>query len=265
MGRRPNSGLRACEAVSVLALLALGCATSGGERGRSRALAAKKANSHFDLGVDHLENGRLAMALREFLNAERLEPDDPRIQYALGEAYLGKAKLAESEQHLLRALEFSPEYHDARLLLSTLYVHQERYEEAIVQSRQLAEDPTFPGPWRALTNLGWAQLQLGRAAEARQSLELSRDYNAKYWPTLLDLGILEMKEGHRLEAIELFRAALEQRPGPGAEAEMNYHLGEIYVSLGKRERAIGHLRAAVARAPNGRWGKKSEEYLKLLR
>ena len=50
-----------------------------------------------------------------------------------------------------------------------------------------------------------------------------------------------------------------------AAAEANYRLAEIYVSLGKRDRAVSHLLAAVEGSPNGRWGQKSEEYLKLLR
>ena len=58
---------------------------------------------------------------------------------------------------------------------------------------------------------------------------------------------------------------LEQKPGPSARAEANYRLAEIYVSLGKREQAVGHLMTAVAQAPDGKWGKKSEEYLKILR
>ena len=58
---------------------------------------------------------------------------------------------------------------------------------------------------------------------------------------------------------------LELRPGPSATSETNYRLAEIYISLGKRDRAVGHLLAAVKKAPEGRWGKKSEEYLKVLR
>jgi tetratricopeptide (TPR) repeat protein len=136
---------------------------------------------------------------------------------------------------------------------------------ATVESQVLADDPTFPAPWRALTNLGWAQFKLGETVEARATLEDAHDLNRAYWPTLLDLGILEHQEGRRLEAIERFQQLLELRPGPSATAETNYRLAEIYISLGKRERAVGHLLVAVTKAPEGRWGKKSEEYLKLLR
>jgi tetratricopeptide (TPR) repeat protein len=81
----------------------------------------------------------------------------------------------------------------------------------------------------------------------------------------LNLGILEADQGNRRQAIALFEQVLSLRPGPSAEAEVNYRLGEIYASLGERERAVGHLTAAVEKAPNGPWGRKSEESLKRLR
>jgi tetratricopeptide (TPR) repeat protein len=102
-------------------------------------------------------------------------------------------------------------------------------------------------------------------AAARETFALTRRFNPAYWPALLNLGILESEQGRRPEAIQLFEAVLEQRPGPSAEAEVNFRLGEIYVSLGKRNRAVEYLTAAVVKAPTGRWGKKSEEALKLLR
>jgi len=65
--------------------------------------------------------------------------------------------------------------------------------------------------------------------------------------------------------VALFEQVLALRPGASAEAEANYRLGELYTALGDRKRAASHLEAAVEKAPNGPWGKKSEESLKRLR
>jgi Tfp pilus assembly protein PilF len=240
-----------------------GCATSGSKA--QAELDVKRARSHLEIGIDHINNGRVELGLRELLSAEHFDPKNARIQFALAQAYTRKGRVEEAEQHLLRVLELYPPYHDARLMLSTLYIHQGRYEEAIAQTAILLEDPTFPGPWRALTNQGWAHFRLGHNAEARRDLELSLEYNRKHWPTLLNLGILEAQEGHQLEAIALLGEMLRLDPRPGAQAEANYRLAEIYVSLGQRDRALSHLGTAVAESPSGPWGKKSEEYLKLLR
>jgi len=251
--------------VALLLLLALpGCATSQADRLEAQN-RLKQANSHFELGVDHLENGRYANGLRELRVAEGLDPENPRIQAALAEAYMRKGKSVEAETHLLRAVEILPEYHDARLNLSGLYLMIGRYADAATQARILVDDPTFPGVWRAYTNRAIAELGLGNNATAREQLELALEFNKKYWPALLSLGILEKKEGRPVEAISYFQQALDQGPAPNARAEVNYRMAEIYVSLGKRNQAVDHLMSAVAQTPDGEWGKRSEEYLKILR
>ena len=247
----------------VVTLLATGCATAQKQAEERQRL--RKANSHLDIGIGYLESERVALALREFLIAENLDPRNARIQYALGEAYLARGKVEESELHLKRALELYPDHHDARLSLTALYLLQERHPEVIEQCDLLVGDPTFPAPYRALGNRGLAQMRMGRSQEARRSLELALDYNAQYWPALLTLGTLEAEEGHRLEAIGLLQQILQLDPGPRIESEVNYRLAEIYISLGKRQRAIGHLSTSVTRAPEGPWAAKSQEYLKLLR
>jgi type IV pilus assembly protein PilF len=244
-------------------LFTTGCATAqkqAEERNRLR-----KASSHLDIGIGYLESDRAALALREFLIAEKIDPRNARIQYALGETYLGRGKPEESELHLKRALELYPDHHDARLSLVALYLLHERHPEAVEQCDVLLDDATFPAPYRALANRGLAQLSMGRNAEARQSLELARDYNAQYWPALLSLATLEAQEGHRIEAIAWLQEILQLDPGPRVESEVNYRLAEVFISLGKRDRAIGYLSTSVARAPEGPWAAKSQEYLKLLR
>jgi len=244
-------------------LFGSGCATSGNQLELETRL--KKAKSHYNLGVDYLRTDRIALGLRELLLAEEFDPKNARIQHALGDGYLMRGKHQEAEHHYLRVLELAPSFHDARLNLSGLYAELSRFEECITHAKVLAEDATFAAPWRALSNQGWAELRLGRIDDARRSLEFGLDFDPGYWPALLNLGILEMEQGRRLEAVSLFQKVLERKPGPEARSEANYRLGEIYIALGKRKRAVGHLMAAVADAPGGRWGIKSEEYLNLLR
>jgi len=264
MARCYSKALVSWLATGLLALApVLGCASA--LPAEDEDLNIRKAGSHFNLAADHADNGRIELALRELLTAARLDPGNPRIQHSLGIVYLQKGKVAEAELHLLRALEIRPDYAGARFNLSTLYLNQGRYEDCIQQSKILYDDATFTSPWRALTNWGWAAYKLGRVEEARQQLEHSLDFRGRYWPTLLNLGILEAEQGHKVEAIGYFADVLEIKPGPSATAEANYRLAEIYVSLGKREQAVGHLRTAVVKAPRDPWGKKSEEYLKLLR
>jgi Tfp pilus assembly protein PilF len=246
-----------------LGLLGLGCATRQPDPELEKN--QRRAESHYEMGMDHLSRRRPEMALRELLMADRLRPDHPPTQFALANAYLIKGRREEAEDYFLRALAIHRGYHEARVNLATMYLQEERWDDALEQLQVLIDDPTFPAPWLAYNNRGWALLSQGRAAEARRSLEKAHEYNPRYWPAMLNLGILEQQAGNHLEAAELFQRMLELQPDPNAEAEANYRLAQIYISLGKRDRAMDHLMTAVARTPDGEWGRKSEEYLKLLR
>jgi tetratricopeptide (TPR) repeat protein len=158
-----------------------------------------------------------------------------------------------------------PAAHAAQLNLSALFSHLGRYDEAIEHCESLSADPTFAAPWRPLTNCGWAQLQLGRFEEARTSFEEALSYFPRFGPALLNLGILLNKQGHTLAAIKMLQRALDSgRLGASALAEAHYRLGEIYVALGRRDKAVVHFREATDKAPFAEWSTQSQAYLDLL-
>ena len=117
------------------------------------------------------------------------------------------------------------------LFRSILLLGINRFEAARVEAARLYDDPTFPAPWRALSNRGWAEYRLGRVDEARETFALTRKFNATYWPALLNLGILESEQGRRPEAIQLYQAVLAQRPGPGADRSEERRVGKECCAL----------------------------------
>jgi type IV pilus assembly protein PilF len=242
---------------------AFGCATTPDRQVTMEQ--DKKARAYYNQGIEYMRQGKLALAIRELRVAMDVSPRDPWIHWAIAEAYRLKGLLDDAESHLLTALELRPDFQQARLNLSALYVQLGRYDEAIAQADLLLDDPTFPVPWKALTNKGWAEYKLGHAQPARKSFQEALEYNEKHWRSFLALGILDSEAGHPIEALERFERVIDLEPGPLAEAEANYRIGEIYVSLGNRERALQHLTAAAAKEPSGQWGKRSEDYLRRLR
>ena len=268
--RRPRAGV---VLVALPLALGLACAKPAFMQGTDEE-RFQRALAHRDLGADHLQRGDNALALRELLLSEEINPKDPITHAGLAEAYRRQGHFAEAEQHLLRCIALATNQGAAgnrstiqlaRLNLSSLYVQMERYPQSIEQSQMLANDPMFAAPWLALSNQGWAEYKLGRTEQARQSLGLALQYKSDFWRALLNLGILEAGTGHPGEALRLFNRALGQKPGPLAEAEINYRIAEIYVSMGERQNALRHLTAAVQTKPSGEWGKRSEDYLKILR
>jgi Tfp pilus assembly protein PilF len=247
----------------VLALAGAGCASLGGAPAltqRDLRIAVAKRN----VGIDYLGSGRTPMAIRELRLALELNPEDPVTIHWLGEAYRRRGLLDRALEHFLKAADQIPEDPDLCLNLAGLYMQLKRYPEAIEQSQILIDDPTFSAPWKAYTNKGWAELQLGHTQDARSNFEEALAYRPTYWPARLNLGILDSREGRELQAIANFERVLERKLGRSAEAETNYRIGETYVSLGRRSKAVQYFKLAAERAPYGRWGRDSEEYLKLL-
>jgi Tfp pilus assembly protein PilF len=265
--RDPRAALLLVAALIGL-LGALGCAgTRSAEMEEKRQLAAATR----DVGMDHLSNGRTAMAIRKIRQAVELNPDDPISYLALGEAYRRKGMLNEAEAEMLHALELSPNtsdfnYHETVLNLSALYIQMKRFDEALTWCQVLVDDPTFSTPWRALTNRGWAEYKLGRLDLARTSFRDAIEFHPRYAPAHLNLGIVEQEQRHWLPAVREFELALEdEHLAPGALAEANYRIAEVYVALGRRGKAIEHFSMAAEQAPYGEWGKQSRSYLELLR
>jgi Tfp pilus assembly protein PilF len=247
-------------AVVGLAVAALGCASTG----KTSPEDAAKAKSRMEIGSDHLHNGRSALALREFLAAEKLDPRNAQVQYALADAYLARGKRDLAEQHARRSLELFPDYHDARLFLAGLLLLERRYADAIPECDRLIDDPTYESPWSALTNRAWAEFKLGQVDRSRETLALAREYRQDYWPATLALAIIEQDAGRRTEALRLYQDIIAKSPGAAVESEVNYRIAELYLKQGKRREAVGHLTTAVARAPESQWARKSQEYLKRL-
>ena len=250
------------------------CATPGGAKRSPTATtqdgetefkeAQRRARMHYELGIDRMRDGRNPEAIGELLQAVRLDAQDEKSQLALAEAYRRGGRFPEAEEHLRAALVIKPDFQQAHLNLSALYIQLERYELAIPHAQRLLDDATFPHPWRALTNLGWAEFKLGRFDEARRHLTLALDYKEDYWPARLNLGILDADRGNRAEAVQHFERVLGSQPGPLAEAEVRFRMAELLVSLGDRKSAIQQLTRVSDLRPSGPWGKRSAEYLESL-
>jgi len=224
-----------------------------------------------DLGVDYLSTRRTGMAIRELTESLELDPLDPETHLWLGEAYRRKGRSDRAESYLLEALALAQGKRElgteqaARLNLSALLSQLGRYEDAIEHCEQLATDPTFAAPWRPLSNCGWALMKLGRLDEARVHFETALEFFPRFGSALLNLGILEERQGHHLAAIAAFEKALRSRRlGVSGHAEANFRLGEIFVSLGRRDQAVSHFRDAAKVAPEADWGSQSQAYLDLL-
>ena len=252
--------------------LTTGCVTTTTPATGPDPFQVTEAEAKRDLGVDYLSTFRTGMAIRELMRSLELDDRDPKTHLWLGEAFRRKGQTEVAENYLRDAIDLADRRRDdetkqqAQLNLSALLSQLGRYEESLEYCEALAADPTISTPWRPLSNCGWALMKLGRLDEARTKFQEALGFFPRFGPALLNLGILEAKQGHTVAAIRSLQKALDSgRLNASGHAEANYRLGELFVGLGRREKAVDHFKAAAKIAPDDDWGSQSQAYLDLLR
>ncbi|MCZ6712902.1 MAG: tetratricopeptide repeat protein [Deltaproteobacteria bacterium] len=246
------------------AVLLTACATASHED-------RVRAETHRQLGEIKLARHEVELAIREYRNALKLYQKDPETHFGVSEAYRRKGVFDLAEHHLQQTLRLDPANVDARLNLGVVYLQMERWQDAIRVNSTLIKDPTFYRPGRALVNRGWAHYKSGNAELAQRDYSEALKQGGARVYAHMNLGILYYSRGETVDAVNEFERVVELLQGRqpemfgASEAEARFRLAQAHVKLGHHEKAIEHLKLAEERGGKGQWGRKSGEYLAVLR
>ena len=257
---------------TILALLLVvlsGCSSLLGEAALPDHEVARAA-THRSRGALLLREGKVEMAIREYMNSIEINPYDAETHFGYGEALRLKGHSEAAERELRRAVELDATHHDARLNLCGLYLGEQRWQDAIAEADILIADPTFLNPARAYVNRGWAHYSQGDLARAVEDLQRALSIDGAMFQAHLNLGIVLYERGETLESMKTFDRALQilekhgKRAPARAEAEARFRMAQAHVKLGQREKALEQLRLAAAQANAAPWSERAREYLGML-
>ena len=210
------------------------------------------------LGESRAGRGDWASAIREWLRALALAPDDPRIHVALGRASIALAQFDRAEAYLLDALALQPSHQDsatASALLGRLWIG-ERPDMAEAALQQAGDDDMLavlhavqaePSPARQALLLGVAFLQRSELALARHHLERAVALAPGRAEPLAYLAHTLDQQGETVAARELLERALEL---DGDSTLVHYFLGTHYRLVGNWEDALDALWQALLNDPD---------------
>jgi type IV pilus assembly protein PilF len=240
----------------LLALLLFVSACALGEASK------KKASYHYQMGMSYLTENNITNALVELTEAEKLNPDDPDLQFNLGRAYFLKDRLDVAEQKFLRAIALKPEFPEARFNLGRVYLQMKRWDDAIFQFKLVTEDIFYQNQEAAAINLGIAYLNKGDYPKALSSLRAVTDSYPRNPIAKVYLGQVYL----RLEKVELaiieFNRAVELNKN---YANAYYNLALAHLKTKDNQAALAAFREVVRIAPETEMGRHSREYLDLLK
>jgi Flp pilus assembly protein TadD len=222
-----------------------------------------RAEALRDLGEAHLLDQNPRGALRELLEAERLNPSDPLTHNLLGLAYDGLGRLDLAGQHFNQALALKPDFSEARNNLAVVLLKQEQYAAAVAHLEQILEDLLYPTPHIAACNLGWAYYRTGRLQLAEQSYRSALDHysgggfrDQTFIRALVGLGRVLLEQDRSREALGPLQTAAGLVP---ERAEVQFELGRAYAATGDTNSARQALGKVIDLAPDSDWAKKARD------
>ncbi len=162
-------------------------------------------------GMIALRRGEGDRAVALLSAAAQALPNDPRVLYALGFAYLGKDMLAFSEQAFRRVLDLNPALTSLQGLLVQLQVRQGNTDGAAATMRQILA--TAEGDTPAMRRLaGELELQSGQPLQALEHLLPALEQTPADRQTLQLLLMAWQRLGREQQARETLDAVLETHP-----------------------------------------------------
>jgi TolB-like protein/DNA-binding winged helix-turn-helix (wHTH) protein/Tfp pilus assembly protein PilF len=156
-----------------------------------------------------------------------------------------------AREHLQQAIKLDPNFARAYSALSLTYVDEYRYqwfnstEEPLLKTLSLAEkavsiDNTLPQAYWALT---YAQLQLHRYDQARETIAHSLSVLPNYADGYAILALIEIYSGNPAQGLEMIRQAINLNPD--YPAQYLSVLGQAYYYLADYETALSAFHDAI--------------------
>lgn len=222
----------------------------------------KTANAYRDLGVSYLNEGNNEAALRELLRAKELNPRDARIRHEVALAFFAKGLTEKAEVEFLAAIRLDPKLSEARLNLGSMYLSQERYQEAVVQLKLVTEDYLYRSPARAWNNLGWSYYRLGRLPEAMGAYQQALRIAPNFCQALHNVALVHTDRKELENAMVFSEKAVQTCPD---DPRFRLQLAMTQVALKRIDDATTNLQRVVEKDPVGSVGAQAREALRTVK
>ncbi|HNT97669.1 MAG TPA: tetratricopeptide repeat protein, partial [Elusimicrobiales bacterium] len=154
--------------------------------------------------------GEVDRAVSEYLRAIELDPENALAWQLKGIALAWKGDAEGALQDFLKAQKLDPVRSDVKMNIGSVYHSLGLYGSALEYFRSAAaSDPENP---LYHYQLGLLYSRLGRNAEAKASLRTALKYFRSYEDAILELAVLEERDGDLKAAVSLYRDALRIKP-----------------------------------------------------
>ena len=175
----------------------------------------EQADAHVNVGAAYLGSGRSTDALKEFLEAEKLSPRDPKVHYYMGISYLEKGLKDNAIDEFKKALSLQPDYSEAHNFLGVIYRDKGQWDMAIDEFKNALANALYETPDKAIFNMGTANHGKGDYEKALKMYDEAKNKQPHTIPVPvidLNMGITCYAKGDWEKAVGYFKASLKAAP-----------------------------------------------------
>jgi type IV pilus assembly protein PilF len=209
-----------------------------------------------NLGEAYYKQGDYTLALKEFLKAKDLYPDDPFLQNDLGLTYKAKKSLDLAVKHFTKALEIKPDYAPAKNNLGTVYLEKKEWDTAIKYFKEVTKNMLYATPHIALANLGWAYYNKKEFGLSETYYRKALDIEPKFINAERGLGLTYIAMGRIDEGVEILERAVKNYP---KFALLYDDLAKAYVLSHNYEKALDAYHKVIELAPGSEMAMEAEK------
>ena len=236
-----RSNVRYCWIFYVLAIASI-CACAGQQPKKDPALAKATRT----IGEAYMNQGDLTAALRELLEAEALNPEDPIVHNDLGLCYMLKNRMPDAVAHFKKAIDLKPGYAPARNNLGTAYLKMKEWDAAIEVFKEITQDLLYATPHYPLSNLGLAYYQKGQYRTAMRYYKKALEVQPNFANALRGVGRTYLATNQGRLALKYLMRAVKVAP---KAPEIHLDLGEAYLLVGRFTEARNAYDMVIDLAP----------------
>jgi serine/threonine-protein kinase len=243
------------------------------------------------LGNLHAKLGQNNLALEEFQKVLSINPRDADVLIGMADVYEHLGHISDAEANYQQAIALRAEYWDGYRALAEFYDRQKRANDSIAQYRRVIElTPDNPEAYsdlgaeymelkdsqsaaaaeaafqksiqlapnyQAYANLGWLYMSQKRYADAAAATRKALELNDKDWRVWanLQLAYTWLKDDRQMRAARAKTLTLLEQYVlvNSQDAPAQSMLSILYAEDKLREKALGHVKAAITLAPNDPW------------
>ena len=213
-------------------------------------IAAELVEPHYNLASIYIDQGKLDLAEKEYLQALALRPDHSSAKIGLGSVYNKKGFFDKAEELYRQAIEDGKSkkngnsYPIAHLNLGEVYGKTGRIPLAIKEwERALRLDASL---LPAHFNLGTALMMQGELDQAEKYFLNCLDLNKNFKPALFNLALVKQKQMHWEDSINWFKNYMQiTGPSPSVLTQIGFN----YLNLNDWNNAIVFFEKSLKMLP----------------